>query len=123
MLGFDNQLPTRKIAKRFGKDNEEIEYALDALKYLILHIAKTNSTTQADFDAIYDQTGLRSELKQALFQVVKGHITELREILDDENKIGKLRLLNVDWRLSLVTACRQKQKMMVPKYTMQIQVN
>lgn len=48
---------------------------------------------------------------------------ELREILDDENKIGKLRLLNVDWRLSLVTACRQKQKLMVPKYTMQIQVN
>ena len=55
--------------------------------------------------------------------MVKAHVQELRDILDDENKIGKLRLLNVDWRLSLVTACRQKQKLMVPKYTMQIQVN
>ena len=45
MLGFDNVLPTRKIAKRFGKEPEEIEFSLDALKYLILHIAKTNSTT------------------------------------------------------------------------------
>ena len=54
MLGFDNVLPTRKIAKRFGKEPEEIEFSLDALKYLILHIAKTNSTTPADFDAIYD---------------------------------------------------------------------
>ena len=54
MLGFDNVLPTRKIAKRFGKEPEEIEYSLDALKYLILHIAKTNSTTPSDFDTIYD---------------------------------------------------------------------
>lgn len=45
MLGFENTLPTRKIAKRFGKEPEEVEYALDALKYLILHVAKTNSTT------------------------------------------------------------------------------
>ena len=123
MLGFECQLPTRKIAKRFGKEPEEIELSLDALKYLILHIAKTNSTTQADFDVIYEQTGMRPELKDALYQIVKGHVSELREILDDENKIGKLRLLNVDWRLSLVTACRQKQKLMVPKYTVQIQVN
>ena len=120
MLGFQNNINVRKIAKRLGAEPEEIEISLDALKYLILHIAKTNSTTTTDFSAIYDQSGLRQELKDALYNIVKGHIAELRAILDEENKLGKVSLQNMDWRLSLVTACRQKQKIMVPKYTMQL---
>ena len=118
MLGFDKKIQTRKIAKRFGVEVEEIEMALDALKYLILHIAKTNSTSEKNFDAIFEQSGLNEGLKDALFQVVKGHVHSLREILDVENKLNKKCLQTVDWRLSLVTACRQKQKIMVPKYTM-----
>ena len=54
MLGFQNNINVRKIAKRLGAEPEEIEMSLDALKYLILHIAKTNSTTTSDFSAIYD---------------------------------------------------------------------
>ena len=41
-----------------------------------------------------------------MYNVIKGHVAELREILDKENKLGVLSLVEVDWRLSLVTACR-----------------
>ena len=106
MLGFAKTIPVRKIAKRFGVEPEEIELSLEALQYLILHIAKTNSITIEDFSLIYDQSGLRAELKQALFNIIKGHVAELRQILDNENEVGRLLLTNVDWRLSLITACR-----------------
>ena len=118
MLGFSKAIPVRKIAKRFGVEPEEIELSLEALQYLILHIAKTNSVSIEDFSSVYESTGLRTELGGALYGIVKGHIAELRKILDNENEVGRLLLTNVDWRLSLVSACRQKQKMMVPKYTM-----
>ena len=48
---------------------------------------------------------------------------ELREILDRENKLGVKRLEDIDWRLSMVTATRQKQKIMCPKYTLQLSLN
>ena len=120
MLGFTKTIPVRKIAKRFGVEPEEIELSLEALQYLILHIAKTNSVSIEDFSSVYESTGLRMELGGALYNIVKGHIAELRMILDNENEVGRLLLTNVDWRLSLVSGCRQKLKMMVPKYTMQL---
>ena len=120
MLGFAKTIPVRKIAKRFGVEPEEIELSLEALQYLILHIAKTNSVSIEDFSSVYESTGLRMDLGGALYNIVKGHISELRTILDNENEVGRLLLTNVDWRLSLVSGCRQKLKMMVPKYTMQL---
>ena len=92
MLGFENKIPARKIAKRFGVEVEEIEMALDALKYLILHVVKTNSITEKDFTAVFSQSGLQEELQDPLYNCIKSHVAELREILDTENKIGKLRL-------------------------------
>ena len=121
MLGFAKTIPVRKIAKRFGVEPEEIELSLEALQYLILHIAKTNSVSIEDFSSVYESTGLRMDLGGALYNIVKGHIVELRKILDNENEVGRLLLTNVDWRLSLVSGCRQKLKMMVPKYTMQLE--
>ena len=118
MLGFSKAVPVRKIAKRFGVEPEEIELSLEALQYLILHIAKTNSVSIEDFSSVYESSGLRTELGGALYTIVKGHVAELRKILDNENEVGRLLLTNVDWRLSLVSGCRQKQKMMAPKYTM-----
>ena len=47
----------------------------------------------------------------------------LREILDRENKLGVKRMHDIDWRLSMVTATRQKQKIMCPKYTMKLQMS
>ena len=90
MLGFETQVPSRKIAKRFGLEPEEVEMSLDALKYLILHIAKTNCTDEKAFQFIFEQSGLAEHLKDALFEVVKGHVSSLREIMDVENKLNKL---------------------------------
>ena len=43
-------------------------------------------------------------------------------MLIEENERGSLHFKDVDWRLNLVTATRQKQKMMLPKYTMKIEL-
>ena len=59
-----------------------------------------------DFSLVYEQSGLRMDLGGALYNIVQGHVGELRAILDKENEMGRLLLTNVDWRLSLVTACR-----------------
>lgn len=66
--------------------------SLDALKYLMLHIAKTNSTSITDFSIVYEQSGLSPELQDSFFNIVKSHIAELRSIMDEENKIGKISL-------------------------------
>ncbi len=62
MLGITKTIPVKKIAKRFGVEPAEIELALEALQYLILHIAKTNAVSIEDFSAIYEQTGLKQDL-------------------------------------------------------------
>lgn len=50
------------------------------------------------------------------------HIEEIRGILENENKIDINAYKNMDWRLSLVSACRARQKVMVPKYTMRLEL-
>jgi hypothetical protein len=44
LLGFDVEISLRKLSKRMQVEEHEVESALDALKYLILHIAKTQTT-------------------------------------------------------------------------------
>jgi len=48
----------------------------------MLHISKTNSTSIKDFTIVYEQSGLRPELKDYFFKIVKSHIAELRSIMD-----------------------------------------
>ena len=50
------------------------------------------------------------------------YITELRAILLSENERDIKRFKDLDWKLSLVTACRARQKTMVPKYTVKLDV-
>ena len=66
-------------------DPADVEDAMECLKYLMLHIAKTNCTDQATFELIFEQSGLRADYKDALFALVKSHITDLRKILDQDN--------------------------------------
>ena len=99
---------------------EDYEVALDALAYLILHLAKCNAVTEEQFDAVFDTSGLKTSFKAVLYEVMKASIKELRELLLEENERGTLHFRDVDWRLNLVTATRQRQKMMLPKYTMKI---
>ena len=48
------------------------------------------------------------------------HIDELRTILATENDKDVRRFKDLDWRLNLVTSCRARQKIMVPKFTMKL---
>ena len=92
MLGLTRTIPVKKLAKRFELQPEEIELSLEALQYLILHISKTNAVSIEDFSSVYEQTGLKKELGIGLYTVIKGHVAEIRAILDKENKIGVLSL-------------------------------
>ena len=59
-------------------------------------------------------------LKGAFQQAVFPHLEELREILAAENDKDVKRFKDLNWRLSVVTSCRARQKVMVPKYTLKI---
>ena len=43
-------------------------------------------------------------------------------MLLEENERGSVHFKDIDWRLNLVTATRQRQKMLLPKYTMRLQL-
>ena len=44
----------------------------------------------------------------------------MREILAAENDKDVKRFKDLNWRLSVVTSCRARQKVMVPKYTLKL---
>lgn len=93
---------------------------MDSLAYLMLHLAKCNATTPEQFDAVYETCGLKKGFKSILFEVVKSSIKDIRDLLLEENERGTLHFKDVDWRLNMVTGCRQKQRMFLPKYTMHL---
>ena len=93
---------------------------MEGLSYLILHIAKSNAIDQASFDAVYEESCLDPKFRDALFAVVTACIGELREMLMKENERGSVHFKDMEWRLNLVTACRQRQKMLFPKYTIKL---
>ena len=105
--------------ERFGLDPQDIQASLDALSYLILHLAKVKANAD-EFEIIYEQSLLKASLKQAFYEAVFPHLEELREILAAENDKDVKRFKDLNWRLSLVTGCRARQKVMVPKYTLKL---
>ena len=105
-----------------GHAAEDYEVALDALAYLILHLAKCNAVTEELYEAVFEQSSLKKAFKGVLFEVMKSSIKEIRDLLLDENERGTMHFKDVDWRLNMITACRQKQRMFLPKYTMHIQL-
>ena len=50
--------------ERFGQDPQDIQAALDALSYLILHLAKVKASAD-EFEIIYEQSLLKTSLKEA----------------------------------------------------------
>ena len=105
--------------ERFGLDPQDIQASLDALSYLILHLAKVKASAE-EFEIIYEQSLLKPSLKQSFYEAVFPHLDELREILAAENDKDVKRFKDLTWRLNLVTACRARQKVMVPKYTLKL---
>ena len=65
--------------------------------------------------------GLREDLREALFVAIKGSLPEMREIMTRENERGSVHFVEMNWRLSMVSACRQRQKMLQPKYTVRVE--
>ncbi len=80
---------------------------MEALQYLILHIAKTKATnSENDFEVVFAQSGLRPEFVPSLLNVLRGHADERRQILEQENLHGEVRLRELDCRLAIVSARR-----------------
>ena len=86
----------------------------------MLHVAKVNAVTPETFEAIYTTTGLKVDFMLGLFNVCTAKIVQIRDLLASENNRGDLSFKDLDWRLNLVSATRQKQKMLQPKYTVKL---
>ena len=54
--------------ERFGVDPSDLQGAVDALAYLILHIAKVKAS-ESEFEIIYEQSGLKPQLRKAFYDV------------------------------------------------------
>ena len=63
---------------------------------------------------------LKPALRQAFYEAVFPHLDELREILAAENDKDVKKFKDLNWRLNVVTSCRARQKIMVPKYTLKL---
>ena len=94
---------------------------MEALSYSILHIAKMNAcATPEAFQVTFEKTTIKPDFAEAFFGAIKGSIQEMRDILQRENERGHINFKEMHWRLGLVTGCRQRQKMMQPKYTVRL---
>ena len=126
LLGISQQkIPIKKLAKKFGlEDPSYLQEAVEALAYLILHICKINASEE-EFFLIYQQSGLNQQpqFSKTMFDIIYPYIGELRDILKKENDRDTVKFSDLDWRLSMVTATRSKQKIMVPKYTVKMDVH
>ena len=55
-----------------------------------------------------------------MFDVVYPYINDIREMLDLDNLKDNIHFSDLDWRLSMVTSTRSRHNMMVPKYTIKM---
>ena len=124
MLGYEQEsskgLEEHFDLQTYELEPEDVEAAMEALSYLILHVAKTNAVDNESFDAVFETSALDMKFRDPLFKVCSSCAGELRQMLQRENERGGVHFKEMEWRLNLVTACRQRQKMMFPKYTVKI---
>ena len=81
---------------------------MEALSYCVLHIAKVNATTPEEFEAIFEQMTMKAEFLEPFIGAIRGSLGEMRDILSRENERGQIHFKEMNWRLSLVTGCRQR---------------
>ena len=55
-----------------------------------------------------------------MFGAIHPHLDEIRNLLDKDNQRDIAKFSDMEWRLSMVTGCRARQKIMVPKYTIKL---
>ena len=103
--------------QRYEAEPEDFEVAMEALSYCILHVAKINAITEEAFQAVYETMLIKEEFQETFYTIVKGSFGAMREIMQRENERGQIHFKDMNWRLSLVNGCRQRQRMMQPKFT------
>jgi len=89
------------------------------LAYLILHLAKIKANKD-EFESVFAQSGLNANLMEPFGEAILPHLEQIRANLISEVEKNHHRFRNLDWRLSLVTACRAKQRITHPKFTLQL---
>ena len=89
-----------------SEDEHTVNSAIDALQYLILHLAKTNADNQ-NFETIFASSGIKEEFTENFKAAVMPKLSDLRDLLNVENESTSVRYKDFDWRLSMVTATRQ----------------
>ena len=111
------------MAKKFGiSDPQYLQDGIDALAYLILHIAKVKAS-EAEFETLYSSVGLnpKPQFRQAAFDVIYPYIEQIRDLLEKDNNKSTVNFQDLDWRLSMIVASRARHNVMVPKYTLKME--
>ena len=63
---------------------------------------------------------MRPDFLSPTYNLLKGSLANMRQILIQDNSKGSIVFKDFNWRLNMVTACRQRQRMMLPKYTVKL---
>ena len=125
MMGLLQQpIPVKKMARNLGLDDpSDLQASIEALGYLMLHMAKVKANPE-EFSLIYQNSGLNRQkaFEKVFHDVVFFQLDEIRQILNQENLSDVPKFNDLEWRLSLITATRARQKMMLPKYTVKLDI-
>ena len=70
-------------------------------------MAKIKASEQ-EFVILYDQSGLNPKFKKLFFEAVYPYIGDIRELLAKENQKDNVKFAEMEWRLSMITACRAR---------------
>eukprot|EP00351_Strombidinopsis_sp_SopsisLIS2011_P005802 CAMPEP_0116879640 /NCGR_PEP_ID=MMETSP0463-20121206/11457_1 /TAXON_ID=181622 /ORGANISM="Strombidinopsis sp, Strain SopsisLIS2011" /LENGTH=141 /DNA_ID=CAMNT_0004529197 /DNA_START=25 /DNA_END=450 /DNA_ORIENTATION=- len=103
----NNAIDTGLHLDAFGDDQDEMFQAIECLAYIIIHIAKINATEE-EFEAIFLQTMLKPAFKKGVYKSAYARMDEIREFMQHDNNRGIKKFKDMDWRLGMVMACRNK---------------
>ena len=112
-------LPYKAVAKKLAADPADVQDAVDGLTYFVLQACKAN-VSEKDFARLFEQTQLKGEFQQPLYELLMPVVKEIREILAQEGEQQVQRFKDIEWRFSVVMGCKGKKKMMLPKYTLRL---
>merc|ERR1712160_108210 len=67
------------------EDETTVNFSIEALQYLILHLAKTNADNQ-NFEMIFASSGIKEEFTENFKAAVMPKLSDLRDLLNVENE-------------------------------------
>ena len=82
---LDGKFPVKKLAKKFNIDDPQyLMDAIEALSYLILHLAKIDASEE-EFISLYDMCHMNPVFKKKMIDLIKPYIPDLRDLLAKDN--------------------------------------